>query len=62
MYEELPGWGHDLSAITAYDELPAQARGYLEFIEEQVGVPVALVGIGQRRDQTIMMREVLAAA
>ncbi len=62
VYEELPGWGHDLSAITAYDDLPAQARGYLEFIEGQVGVPVALVGIGQRRDQTIMMREVLAAA
>jgi adenylosuccinate synthase len=42
--------------------LPDQAREYLEFIEQRAGVPIALVGIGQRRDQTITRREVLAAA
>jgi adenylosuccinate synthase len=62
VYEELPGWGSDLSAVTSYDALPDQAREYLEFIEQRVGVPIALVGIGQRRDQTITRREVLAAA
>jgi adenylosuccinate synthase len=62
VYEELPGWRRDLSATTSYDELPGEARRYLEFIEEQVGVPIALVGIGQRRDQTITRRELLAAA
>jgi adenylosuccinate synthase len=62
VYEELPGWGSDLSAVTSYDSLPERAKAYLEFLEERVGVPVALVGIGQRRDQTITRREVLAAA
>jgi hypothetical protein len=44
------------------DALPAAARGYLEFIEQQVGVPVAIVGTGQRRDQIITVHEVLRAA
>jgi adenylosuccinate synthase len=61
VYEELPGWQRDISGITAYADLPEPARGYLDFVAERVGVPVALVGIGQRRDQTITMREVLAA-
>jgi adenylosuccinate synthase len=61
VYEELPGWQRDISGTTAYDDLPAEARGYLDFVAERVGVPVALVGIGQRRDQTISLREVLAA-
>jgi adenylosuccinate synthase len=43
-------------------QLPAAARDYLDFIEQQVGVPVAIVGIGQRRDQIITLRDVLAAA
>jgi adenylosuccinate synthase len=61
VYEELPGWQRDISDTTAYADLPDAARGYLDFVAERVGVPVALVGIGQRRDQTITMREVLAA-
>ncbi|MGN6378559.1 MAG: adenylosuccinate synthase [Gaiellales bacterium] len=62
VYEDLPGWQHDLTGTTSYDELPGEARSYLEFVEERVGVPIALVGIGQRRDQTITRRELLAAA
>ena len=40
-------------ASATYAELPAAARDYLAFVEERVGVPVAIVGIGQRRDQII---------
>ena len=43
-------------------DLPADARAYLEFVEEQVGVPVAIVGTGQRRDQIVNLRDVLRAA
>ena len=49
-------------ASARFDALPAAARGYLEFIEQQVGVPVAIVGTGQRRDQIITVHEVLRAA
>jgi adenylosuccinate synthase len=48
--------------VREIDGLPAAARDYLRFIEEQVGVEVAIVGIGQRRDQLITLRDVLAAA
>jgi len=62
VYEDLPGWNVDISAVREYAELPAAARDYLAFVEERVGVPVAIVGIGQRRDQIITVRDVLAAA
>jgi adenylosuccinate synthase len=62
VYETLPGWRSDISGVTSIAGLPAAARRYLEFIERAVDVPVALVGIGQRRDQTITVRDVLRAA
>ena len=61
VYEELEGWSTDISGVHTFDALPAAARGYLEFIEQQVGVPVAIVGTGQRRDQIITVHEVLRA-
>ncbi len=62
VYEELEGWSTDISGVRSYDDLPAAARAYLEFVEAQVGVPVAMVGTGQRRDQIITVHEVLRAA
>ncbi|MFI5050940.1 MAG: adenylosuccinate synthase [Gaiellales bacterium] len=61
VYEELEGWNTDISSVRTFDALPTAARGYLEFIEQQVGVPVAIVGTGQRRDQIITVHEVLRA-
>ncbi|MCC5951081.1 MAG: adenylosuccinate synthase [Acidimicrobiia bacterium] len=51
VYEELPGWGVDLSGVTERRALPAAARDYVAFLEEQVGVPVNLIGVGPGRDQ-----------
>jgi adenylosuccinate synthase len=62
VYTNLPGWSSDISGVREIDGLPGAARDYLRFIEEQVGVEVAIVGIGQRRDQLITLRDVLAAA
>jgi adenylosuccinate synthase len=62
VYEELAGWGGDISAVTAFPELPEAARAYLDFVEERVGVPVTMVGVGQRRDQTLTRRELAPAA
>ena len=62
VYEELEGWNTDISGVRTFDALPPAARRYLEFIEQQVGVPVAIVGTGQRRDQIITVHEVLRAA
>jgi adenylosuccinate synthase len=54
VYEELPGWQQDLTAITEVRNLPAAARDYLAFLEEQVRAPVRLVGVGPGRDQYVV--------
>jgi len=51
IYEELPGWGTDISAITNPVALPAPAADYIGFLEDQIGVPIRLVGVGPGRDQ-----------
>lgn len=53
LYETLPGWDEDLTAITHERELPANAKRYLEFVAEATGVNVVLVSIGPKRSQTI---------
>ena len=46
VYEELPGWKTDISAATELGDLPQAARDYVDFLAEQIGVPVRLVGVG----------------
>ena len=53
VYETLPGWKSDLSNITDYDQLPAEAKNYLEFISQKSGFEIFMVSVGPRRDQTI---------
>jgi adenylosuccinate synthase len=53
VYEELPGWSTDLSAVTEPGALPDAARDYIAFLEQQVGVPIRLVGVGPGRDQYV---------
>jgi len=56
-YEELPGFEDDIGACRSESELPPEARDYLEFVAENVGVPIRLVGVGPGRDQVIWMGE-----
>jgi adenylosuccinate synthase len=51
VYETLPGWKTDLTAITERREMPSEALDYLAFLEQQVGAPVTLVGVGPGREQ-----------
>jgi len=53
VYDELPGWKQDISGVRRYEDLPPQAKDYLERITELTGVPVALVGVGTRRSQML---------
>jgi adenylosuccinate synthase len=54
-YEELPGFAEDISGCRAEAELPAAARAFLRFVEEFVGVPIVLVGVGPGREQVVWM-------
>jgi adenylosuccinate synthase len=56
VYEELPGWSTDLSAVTEPGDLPAAARDYIAFLEDQVGVPIRLVGVGPGRGQYVQRK------
>jgi adenylosuccinate synthase len=55
VYVEMPGWKERLEGVRVLDELPANARAYVRFIEEQAGAPVYLVSVGPRRSETIML-------
>lgn len=56
VYEELPGWGVDISSIRDYKELPQAARDYVEYIQENAGVPVGWISVGPERSQLIEVR------
>ncbi len=58
VYEELAGWGGDISEVTDYDDLPREARTYVDFLEEQAGVPITWVSVGPKRTQTLVRRDV----
>ena len=53
VYEELPGWFEDIAHCRTFDELPANARAYVERVEELTGAPVSAIGVGPGRDETI---------
>jgi adenylosuccinate synthase len=63
-YEQLPGWDEDITECREEHQLPQNARDYLQYISDFVGVPIALIGVGPGRDQVIWTeagRESLAA-
>lgn len=53
IYDELPGWKNDLTAIRKWGDLPEEARIYVEKIESLVGIPVTMVSVGPERSQVI---------
>lgn len=50
----LDGWKCDISGIKNYDDLPKNAKKYVEFVEEKLGYPVTLVSNGPKRDDIIL--------
>jgi adenylosuccinate synthase len=53
VYTELPGWKEDLTGARAWDDLPVNARGYLEKIGEISGVEISLASVGPEREQIV---------
>ena len=61
IFETLPGWREEIDGVTEFETLPEAAQRYVRRVEELVGVPVALVSVGRRRDQTIILHPELFA-
>ena len=57
VYATLPGWKCDIRGETDYNKLPEQAKAYVDFLEEKVGVPIKIVSTGPKRDE-IALRNV----
>tara|TARA_B100000900_G_scaffold376790_1_gene359762 strand:+ start:381 stop:1586 length:1206 start_codon:yes stop_codon:yes gene_type:complete len=57
VYEEIPGWKTSTVGITSIEELPEQAKCYIQRIEELVQTSVGIVSTGPQRDQTIMKKD-----
>ncbi len=53
VYETHKGWGVNISGIRNYEELPLNARKYLERLEELLDTPISIVSVGPDREQTI---------
>lgn len=53
VYETFAGWTEDISQVKRYDQLPGEARAYVEAIQELLGVPVRHVSVGSHRDALI---------
>ena len=53
VYTDLPGWHDDITGARKFGDLPPQARRYIEFIEDHVGIPVNWVSVGPERAQVV---------
>jgi adenylosuccinate synthase len=56
VYEELPGWSEDITGAKSLDDLPENARHYIERITQLTGVPLTIFSVGPDRSQTIAVR------
>ncbi len=56
IYEELPGWSEDITAVKDEDGLPENARAYLRRLEELVETPIQIISVGPGLHETIMLQ------
>ena len=59
IYEILPGWREDITGARELADLPPAARSYVEFLEDQSGCRISAIGVGQDREATIRVRDLL---
>lgn len=59
IFEELPGWNEDISGARSIDDLPANARSYVQFLEDISGARISAIGVGQDRNATIVIRDLI---
>ena len=60
IYEYLPGWKEDISKARSLEDLPANARSYVQYLEDISGAPMSAIGVGPGRDETIAVRDLVS--
>jgi adenylosuccinate synthase len=59
IYEELPGWSGSTAGITRPEDIPANAMTYIRFIEDLLGVKASIISSGPRREETVVLKEII---
>jgi adenylosuccinate synthase len=54
VYESLPNWTEDVQGVRLFSNLPKAAQDYIEFIENQIGTPISIIGVGPNPEQIII--------
>ncbi|GIE92140.1 adenylosuccinate synthase [Actinoplanes regularis] len=62
IYETLPGWKQDISGCRKFEDLPAEAQAFVEFVEARIGARISIVGVGPGREAVIERHSVLGDA
>jgi adenylosuccinate synthase len=60
VYEEFPGWWEDISGARTLTDLPANARAYVQAIEEMSGARISTIGVGPGRDESVVVHDLLS--
>lgn len=58
VYEELPGWSEDITGVRKLEDLPVNARKYIERVVELTGIPISIFSVGRNREQTNLVHEI----
>jgi len=53
VYETVPGWDEEITGVNDFNDLPTNAQNYICRIEELIGTPITIIGVGPKRSQTI---------
>ena len=59
IYENMPGWTEDISGAREVSDLPVNARNYVKFLEDISGTRISAIGVGQDRDATVAINDLL---
>lgn len=54
VYATMPGWKSDIRGITQWDQLPPEAQGYVEYLQNEIGIPITMVSTGPKRHEIII--------
>jgi len=56
VYEEMPGWDEDITAVRDFEDLPVNAKDYIKRIEDFTGVEPVIVSVGPDREETMLLK------
>lgn len=60
VYERLAGWSEEIGSCRSLNELPTPVREFIDFVETRSNLPIFILSVGPRRDETIILRDAMA--